>query len=83
MVGQANADFGSIRFTPHTPPPRPNRLRLLIAKCAGKYYAESCSYPGSAGNETQSRESNLDSDHVDSGCATVAGVVDSVAADGE
>ncbi len=43
---------------PHTLPPSPKLATLANREMTGKYYADACSYCGSAGNETQSRELN-------------------------
>ncbi len=51
--------FLALYDLPHTHTPSPKSATLANHKyCAWKYYAKSCLYRGSAGNETQSRESN-------------------------
>ncbi len=49
--------FLALSNIPLTSPPSP-KSATRAKYCAGKYYAESCLYHGSAGNETQSQESN-------------------------
>jgi hypothetical protein len=60
QLARQNAYFLLYPNLPLTHTPHPNRLHPLIVEyCAWKYYAETCSYPGSTRKETQIWESNL------------------------
>ncbi len=51
--------FLALSNLPRTHTPSPKSATLTSCKyCAGKYYTKTCLYRGSAGNETQGRESN-------------------------
>jgi hypothetical protein len=53
-VGQA-ITYSALSDFPRALPPLPESATLANQESAGKYYAETCYYRGSAGNETQSR----------------------------
>jgi hypothetical protein len=54
LVGQATA-YSALSDFSRALPPSPESATLANQESAGKYYAETCYYRGSAGNETQSQ----------------------------